>query len=847
MTATRRLAANLLAGAAADPRLIGIDEEGTLDWLRVVRTETSDPKTGQHPGKPAMLAPVAAEAPGSGDAALPADADGAARKAIGSITASGAAAETLRPDDADASSAGSVASNAAPVCPLHSALAVVASPAIAIDPRRLATSSARSGAVVGETRAPAWTPADARAAATPNTTGTTGELSGLWGVGDAAILGRRSQDHMVVTPDGDYHMLINLGGSGGLTMLNASADGGMWQAAFTVADSDGQTTSDIRLLPDGSTLLVVYDNQSSQIEYAQYVYDQTDQSWRLATTSIVYGPIVPGAANPTIALSSQGQLWVSFIVTGSTGLQLFVSISPDNGTTWLTSDTVLPGVSLGSSCVVATPDTTGVLYTTDTAMFWGAFNADNDWTTEQLLSTGNPGIYGSHFCETTFGDDIYVDTADQSGNLKFVSYDGATKTWAAPTTVATNGAYVTNVQISVSDTGDLYIVYDDTIDQTLQVIKSTDGGATWTDVATLPYPINITDTNPDLRFETPGYFSGDLVIMLQVVNPSVPAMHGLYQYVLDVNGAGQPAPRDFNGDGTSDVLWRGSDGNVAIWEMNGLSVAASGLVAFVDLANWTIAGTGDFAGEGHADILWRDSSGDVAIWDMNGFSVVGSSLVGFADPSAWSIAATGDFTGDGADDILWRDTAGDVAVWEMSGSSVIAGGLVGFADPTAWSIKGTGDFDGNGTSDVLWQNTNGSLDIWEMNGTTVAASGPVVGATAAAGWTIRGTGDFNGDGMSDILWQDQSSDVAIWEMNGFSVAASAVVGFADPTAWHIAGVGDYNGDGKFDILWNDTSGDVAVWEMNGFGVAASGLVGVADPARWHIVPPDNTGSIPGTG
>jgi hypothetical protein len=300
------------------------------------------------------------------------------------------------------------------------------------------------------------------------------------------------------------------------------------------------------------------------------------------------------------------------------------------------------------------------------------------------------------------------------------------------------------------------------------------------------------------------------------------------------------SPRDFDGNGTADILWRDTGGNVAIWEMNGFSVAASAVVGFADPVSWTIQGTGDFAGDGKADILWQDASGDVAIWDMNGFSLVASGLAGFADPASWNIAATGDFDGNGTSDILWQDTAGNVNIWEMNGTTVAGSAIVGFADPTAWHIRGTGDFNGDGKSDILWQNISGNVDIWEMNGLGVAASA-VVGFADPVSGHIEGTGDFNGDGKSDILWQDTSGDVAIWEMNGFSVAASAVVGFADPSTWHIAGIGDYNGDGKSDILWQSTSGNVNVWEMNGLSVATSGLVGFADPAAWTIVPPDNTG------
>jgi hypothetical protein len=45
------------------------------------------------------------------------------------------------------------------------------------------------------------------------------------------------------------------------------------------------------------------------------------------------------------------------------------------------------------------------------------------------------------------------------------------------------------------------------------------------------------------------------------------------------------------------------------------------------------------------NILWRDTSGDVAIWLMNGTE---GSAAGVANvPTIWSIVGTGDFNGDG--------------------------------------------------------------------------------------------------------------------------------------------------------------------------------------------------------
>src|SRR6516162_5841470 len=51
MTATRRLAAILAADVAAYSRLIGADEEGTLNRLRSIRADVIDPKIAEHRGR----------------------------------------------------------------------------------------------------------------------------------------------------------------------------------------------------------------------------------------------------------------------------------------------------------------------------------------------------------------------------------------------------------------------------------------------------------------------------------------------------------------------------------------------------------------------------------------------------------------------------------------------------------------------------------------------------------------------------------------------------------------------------------------------------------------------------
>src|SRR6201993_5357037 len=51
MTATRRLAAILAADVAGYSRLMGVDEEGTLERLKALRRELLDPKIAEHNGR----------------------------------------------------------------------------------------------------------------------------------------------------------------------------------------------------------------------------------------------------------------------------------------------------------------------------------------------------------------------------------------------------------------------------------------------------------------------------------------------------------------------------------------------------------------------------------------------------------------------------------------------------------------------------------------------------------------------------------------------------------------------------------------------------------------------------
>jgi probable HAF family extracellular repeat protein len=300
-----------------------------------------------------------------------------------------------------------------------------------------------------------------------------------------------------------------------------------------------------------------------------------------------------------------------------------------------------------------------------------------------------------------------------------------------------------------------------------------------------------------------------------------------------------PGTHDFNANGFSDIAWRDTSGNTAIWEMNGTTVTDQNSSFVANVAGqWAIVGQRDFNGDGYADMLWHDTSGNVAIWEMNGTRVLNANSSFVAKvPTNWSILGTGDFNGDTKGDILWQDMSGNVAIWEMNGTTVLNQNSSFVANvPSQWAIKGTGDFNGDGKTDILWQDTSGNVAIWEMNGTAILNQNSSFVAHVPSQWSIKGTGDFNGDGKTDILWRDTSGNAAIWEMNGTTVLnqnSSFVANVAG--RWSILLTGDFNGDGMSDILWQDTSGNLAIWEMNGTAVLNQNSSFVANvPGQWSV-------------
>ncbi len=137
---------------------------------------------------------------------------------------------------------------------------------------------------------------------------------------------------------------------------------------------------------------------------------------------------------------------------------------------------------------------------------------------------------------------------------------------------------------------------------------------------------------------------------------------------------------DFNGDGYSDILWRNSSGEIVDWQMNGTTIQSaadltSNGAAVAPDSSWSVAGIGDFDGNGSSDILWRNTSGSLVEWLMNGSTIVSSGSItsggtAITPDASWHVVTIGDFDGNGASDILWRSDSGVLAEWLMNGTAI---------------------------------------------------------------------------------------------------------------------------------------------------------------------------------
>ncbi|APV50818.1 hypothetical protein BWI17_14645 [Betaproteobacteria bacterium GR16-43] len=429
-----------------------------------------------------------------------------------------------------------------------------------------------------------------------------------------------------------------------------------------------------------------------------------------------------------------------------------------------------------------------------------------------------------------------------SGRWSYSLYNsgtfGTTDFAAANVSMTANGSPIT-VNVIYRSTGCLCIgdntivfVPQTTITAGVNYTVTVSGmaGASMTSYTYTVRPFDATATIPGVNGDFNGNGSSDLLFANTDGRAAIWLMNGTAPTATsEIIGAGTgwavTNVGDFNGDGRTDLVWRHTDGRIAIYLMNG--TAPTSTQQILNAGGWSVTHTPDLNGDGKADLVFQHTDGTIAVWTMNGTAMTaGASLMG--PGSGWSVIRTADFDGDGMDDLLFRHTDGRHAIWLMNGTAIKSTQQI--LNAGGWTAMHTPDLNGDGKADIVWQHTDGTIAVWLMNGTAMTSGSGLLGA--GSGWSVTRTGDFNGDGKADLFFLHTDGRAAIYLMNGLVPTQTTQILNAGG-GWSAKRLVDLNGDGKADIVWQNVDGSTAVWLMNGTTMTSgTGILGTG--TGWSV-------------
>jgi hypothetical protein len=181
-------------------------------------------------------------------------------------------------------------------------------------------------------------------------------------------------------------------------------------------------------------------------------------------------------------------------------------------------------------------------------------------------------------------------------------------------------------------------------------------------------------------------------------------------------------PGDFNGDGTSDLLWfNPSETTLGYWLMQAgvptqfdLAVSRIGIRSYKITPGYFVGAVGDLDGDGFADLVFTSSAHDLWLWTNRHHGTFASRRI-YDYPSGWQLIGAGDINGDGRDDLLWLDEdTSQFGYWLMDGHTRIGSRVFGIA-PGYYPI-GLGYYTPSNRLSILWTSAAKDLYVWDSQG-----------------------------------------------------------------------------------------------------------------------------------
>ncbi|WP_411147150.1 FG-GAP repeat domain-containing protein [Streptomyces sp. A30] len=295
-----------------------------------------------------------------------------------------------------------------------------------------------------------------------------------------------------------------------------------------------------------------------------------------------------------------------------------------------------------------------------------------------------------------------------------------------------------------------------------------------------------------------------------------------------------PARGDFDGDGTSDLVYRNVEGRLYI-----NTGPAETMVVDADVAKVKdVLTPGDLDSDGVQDVLTLSSSGVLSFHPGIYARVPGGLGSRRTVATGWQaynkVAVPGDMNADGKADLLARTPTGTLYYYPGKGTGAF-GSRVKIG--TGWQqydeLIGAGDLNGDGVGDLLARTPAGALYRYlGKKGGTFSAKVKDSKTEWASYNQIIGGGDWDGNGKTDLLARDFSGNLWFYAGNGngtFGTRSPRSKGWGKATQF--AGAGNNPHFGKFGIMGRTSAGNVYSYEVTGTGTLTGKLlVGGAWPS-----------------
>ena len=176
---------------------------------------------------------------------------------------------------------------------------------------------------------------------------------------------------------------------------------------------------------------------------------------------------------------------------------------------------------------------------------------------------------------------------------------------------------------------------------------------------------------------------------------------------------------DFDGDGTSDLLWfNPSLSQVGYWTMKAnpggdmfSQVVRTGISTYNVTPGYFVGAVGDFNNDGFADLVFTSAHRDLWLWTNDQHGHWQSTEIG-TYPDQWQLIGAGDIDGDGYDDLLWLDPSEcKFAYWTMHGAVRTGYRIV---DVTCgYYPVGIGYYQPSNRLSILWTSAAHDLYVWD--------------------------------------------------------------------------------------------------------------------------------------